>query len=230
MSTNRQPGQKTKNYKFKIKVTRNGPYIVSGGIPLSTQRIVLDSDGQCLAWSETRRYPMQENYSLCRCGTSKNKPFCDNTHREIHFDGTETGSFQSYLDQCQIFSGPTLNLTDARVLCAHAGFCDRAGGTWSLVSHSDDPKAGQIAIEEACNCPSGRLVVWDKEDKAIEPVLEISIGLMESPNGELIGPIWVRGSIPIESANGEKYEVRNRVTLCGCGKSSNKPFCDGTHR
>jgi CDGSH-type Zn-finger protein len=35
--------------------------------------------------------------------------------------------------------------------------------------------------------------------------------------------------VPVESAESKKYEVRNRVTLCRCGKSRNKPFCDGTH-
>jgi CDGSH-type Zn-finger protein len=42
-------------------------------------------------------------------------------------------------------------------------------------------------------------------------------------------PIWVRGGICIESADGTPYEVRNRVTLCRCGASANKPFCDGQH-
>lgn len=44
------------------------------------------------------------------------------------------------------------------------------------------------------------------------------------------GPLWVRGGIPVESSDGATYEVRNRVTLCRCGRSSNKPFCDGTHK
>ena len=34
---------------------------------------------------------------------------------------------------------------------------------------------------------------------------------------------------PIEGADGEAYEARNRVTLCRCGASNNKPFCDGKH-
>ncbi len=230
MRENKQVGKESKIYRFKIKVEKNGPYFVSGKVPLTKQKAILDTDGQCLEWRETKRYPEQQNYSLCRCGKSKIKPFCDGTHEEINFNGTEAASRQSYLDRCQKFSGPTLDLTDAKALCAHAGFCDRAGGTWDLVSRSDEPEAKKIAIEEACNCPSGRLVIWNKEGRAIEPILEPSIGLVESPNGEFSGPIWVRGGIPIESANGETYEIRNRVTLCGCGKSSNKPFCDGTHR
>jgi CDGSH-type Zn-finger protein len=34
----------------------------------------------------------------------------------------------------------------------------------------------------------------------------------------------------VEGPDGEAYEVRNRVTLCRCGGSSNKPFCDGIHK
>ncbi|MCJ7713336.1 CDGSH iron-sulfur domain-containing protein, partial [Candidatus Bathyarchaeota archaeon] len=43
------------------------------------------------------------------------------------------------------------------------------------------------------------------------------------------GPIWVKGGVIVESSDGTSYEVRNRQTLCRCGKSENKPFCDGTH-
>ena len=42
-------------------------------------------------------------------------------------------------------------------------------------------------------------------------------------------PIWVRGGVKVVAADGTPYEQRNRVTLCRCGQSSNKPFCDGTH-
>jgi CDGSH-type Zn-finger protein len=230
MGINKPDIKKLQNIKFKIKVTKNGPYVVCGGIPLTNQIIVLDADGQCLEWRETERYAERENYSLCRCGKSRNLPFCDGSHIAANFDGTETASHRLYSDQCEKFTGPTLDLTDAKVLCADAGFCDRAGGTWNLISHSDDPKARQIAIEEACNCPSGRLVVWDKEGRVIEPVLELSIGLVESTIGVFAGPIWVRGGIPIESGDGEIYEIRNRIALCGCGRTSNKPFCNGSHR
>ncbi len=230
MKARKETSLRSKNNQFKIKVTRNGPYIVSGGVPLTAQKVVLDADGECLGWRETKKYPKQQNYSLCRCGHSNNKPFCDNSHTKADFDGTETASRRAYLDQSRKYLGPTLDLTDTRSLCAHAGFCDRAGGTWDLVADSDDPESKKIAIEETYACPSGRLVVWNKEGKSLEPDLEPSIGLVQSPNGEFKGTIWVRGGMPIESANGELYEVRNRVTLCGCGKSLNKPFCDGSHR
>jgi CDGSH-type Zn-finger protein len=223
---------KTDNHKApknKVKVTKNGPYIVSGGVPLSEQTMCIDTDGQCHGWKEGRRYPLQENYALCRCGHSQNKPFCDGTHAKINFDGTEKATHSPYLEQTGEIVGPGLKLTDVQNLCASARFCHRAGGTWTLTKQSGNPDARQKAIEEACDCPSGRLVVWDKDGIAIEPDFESSIGLVEDIQAGKMGPLWVRGGIHIESADGKTYEIRNRVTLCRCGKSLNKPFCDGSH-
>jgi hypothetical protein len=81
----------------------------------------------------------------------------------------------------------------------------------------------------AANCHSGRLVIRDRQTgEPIEPTFEPSIGVVEEPGGEP-GPLWVRGGIPVVSADGTPYEVRKRVTLCRCGRSGNKPFCDGRH-
>jgi hypothetical protein len=73
-------------------------------------------------------------------------------------------------------------------------------------------------------------VLRDKRTgQTVEPNLPQSIGVVEDPSKQCSGPLWIRGGIPVESASGERYETRNRVTLCRCGQSSNKPFCDGTH-
>jgi len=122
-----------------------------------------------------------------------------------------------------------LTLTDNKHLCVHTGFCMREGSIWNLVRQSKNPEAWDTAIEEACNCPSGRLVILDNvTGKAIEPELEKSIVFVEYPPLQH-SPFWIRGGIPIESADGKQYEIRNRVTICGCGESQNKPFCDGSH-
>ena len=87
-----------------------------------------------------------------------------------------------------------------------------------------------MVIRDACDCPSGRLVARDKASgEPIEPDLEPSISVVEIPSAKQSGPLWVKGGIPIESAAGWRYEVRNRVTLCRCGRSRNMPFCDGMH-
>lgn len=215
----------------KITVSKDGPYLVRGGVPLLTLTIQTDGKGHCRKWNEGKHYPVKEQYALCRCGQSGTKPFCDGTHRAIRFDGTETASKEPYLSRAEEIEGPSLRLTDTPDLCVHARFCLRAGGIWDLISKSDDPKIRKIAVEIAGNCPAGRLVVWDrKKGGVIEPTFEPSIGVIEYPEQGKRGPLWVRGGIPIESADGTPYEVRNRVTLCQCGRSSNKPFCDGSHR
>jgi CDGSH-type Zn-finger protein len=48
--------------------------------------------------------------------------------------------------------------------------------------------------------------------------------------GDLAGPLWVTGGIAVQRADSQTFETRNRVTLCRCGHSENKPLCDGTHR
>jgi CDGSH-type Zn-finger protein len=218
-----------KENSFKVKVTENGPYIVSGGVPLAEQIIKVDNEGQCHGWQEGKQYPAEESTWLCRCGKSTNKPFCTGMHKVTKFNGKETADNEPYTEKAETYEGPELTLTDAEEFCASARFCHRAGGTWNLTEQSDNPEARKIAIEEAGDCPSGRLVVYDKEGNAIEPDFEPSIGVVKDPQAGKDGPLWVRGGIPVESAGGETYEVRNRVTLCRCGKSSNKPFCDGSH-
>jgi len=218
------------NNTFKIKIRKDGPYEVSGGVPLEQDVMISGNDGIPYEWDAGKKYPVQDKYLLCRCGESKNPPFCDGSHSHVDFDGTETAGNVPFLEEAKTFEGEGLILKDAGSLCAHAGFCDRAFGIWTLVDNSHVPDARDTAIEEAADCPSGRLVVWDKDGKEIEPEFKPAIGLViEDPVEGLTGPLWIRGGIPIEGCTGTKYEVRNRVTLCRCGKSANKPFCDGTH-
>jgi len=230
MTGTRKKPQDSKADAMKITVSRNGPYLVSGGVPLIQEEICNDEEGYCRTWKIAKQFPVQEEYALCRCGQSKNKPFCDGSHAKAGFNGTEAAGNEPYLRNPEIIKGPELELADYHGLCVHARFCMRAGGIWGLTEQSDDPEAKKIAIEEACNCPSGRLVMRDrKTGKVIEPELEKSIVVTEYPPRGEHGPLWVRGGIPVVSADGKPYTIRNRVTLCRCGKSGNKPFCDGSH-
>jgi len=214
----------------KIVVSKNGPYLVSGKLPLGKEIIEIGSDGEPARWQSAKSYPVKESYALCRCGQSKHKPFCDGTHAEIKFKGTETASRKKYSSQAKKIIGPGLVLADAPSLCASARFCHGKGGIRKLVLSSDKSKLKAAAVREACNCPSGRLVARDKKTgKPIEPHFEPSLSLIEDPQAGVSGPIWVKGGAPVESSDGHKYKTRNRVTLCRCGKSKNKPFCDGTH-
>jgi CDGSH-type Zn-finger protein len=214
----------------RVVVSRDGPYIVTGNVALSKQTIGVDSDGGSERWVAGTTFPTQERYALCRCGQSKKKPFCDGTHAKVGFDGTETASRKPYLEQANVIDGPTLQLRDLESLCAFGRFCDPNGKVWNQVGRTDDPEIRATFIRQVENCPAGRLVAWDKATgEPVERELPISIGLIEDPEEQCSGPVWLRGGITVVSADGFEYEVRNRVTLCRCGQSQNKPFCDGTH-
>ena len=214
----------------RIKITQNGPYLVSGNVPISVQIIATDADGEPNQWIEGESLEAPARYLLCRCGNSGNKPFCDGTHAKVNFDGTETASRAPYVQQAKVFDGPEMALSDVPELCATARFCHLYGTVWRQVRRTDDPAVRAHFVRQVGDCPSGRLVAWDKETgMPVEPVLPQSIGLVQDPTKNVSGPLWVRGGIEVESADGEVYEVRNRQTLCRCGASRNKPFCDGSH-
>jgi len=213
-----------------VAVSKNGPYLVTGSIRLSKQTIGTDAQGGSETWIESHAYPTQDSYALCRCGESKKKPFCDGTHTKIGFDGTETAAREPFESQAKVQEGPEMQLLDAQALCAFARFCDPNGQVWNQVNETEKPGVRETFIRQVGNCASGRLVARDRSNlQDIEPHLPISIGLVEDPAQACSGPLWLRGRIPVTAADGFHYEVRNRVTLCRCGESKNKPFCDGTH-
>lgn len=214
---------------MRIDVTEDGPYLVDG-VPLTRAEIVANEAGESVAYRETQRFAVTGKYALCRCGMSQNKPFCDGSHLDVGFDGTETAGHDSYAETSACIDGPGVRLRDVRHLCAEARFCDRGGGLWNLIEKADDPAVRDLVEEEATLCPSGRYVACDPEtDSPHDPTFEPSITLLEDPSMGVSGPLFVRGKVPIFDADGVAYEVRNRVTLCRCGHSANKPFCDGSH-
>lgn len=214
----------------RVTVSRDGPYLVVGEVPLATQTIATDAEGGSEAWVEGKAFPHGKAFALCRCGASATKPFCDGSHLKIGFDGEETASREPYLNQAEVFGGPVLQLTDAQGLCAFGRFCDPNGQVWNQAAKTDDPDIRAMFVAQVNNCPAGRLVAWDKATgRPVEHPAPVSIGLVEDPEQQCSGPIWLRGGIPVVAADGFAYEVRNRVTLCRCGASKNKPFCDGSH-
>jgi CDGSH-type Zn-finger protein len=214
----------------KIVITENGPYLVSGGVHLRIQEIIPNADGLSWDWNAGKTFKTDQEYALCRCGESQQKPFCDGTHAKVEFDGEETASRVPYARQAEQIDGPTMVLSDQENLCAFARFCDPGGKIWNLIEQTDNPETRDLVIREAMHCPAGRLVLHDKKtQKEIEEPLKPAIGVVEDPALGCSGPLWVQGGIPVASADGRRYEKRNRVTLCRCGASDNKPFCNGSH-
>lgn len=212
----------------KITIIKDGPYIVTGNIPLTEK--IIKPKGAGYVYKDGRVFNHGETYSLCRCGKTSTPPFCDGTHTHIDFDGTETASAKKFVDRLtSVTEGPELDLLDDG-RCALARFCHRKDGVvWSLVKHSDEPGIREETIIAATECPAGRLEIREKDGTIIEPYLSPEIVILQDPEKGCSGPLYIKGGIPIESADGFTYEVRNRITLCRCGHSYNMPFCDAQH-
>ncbi len=212
-----------------IKVTKDGPYLVFGQPEIKEEIIEANEQGNSWEYVDGKFYPAKENpTALCRCGKSKNKPYCDGSHTQ-GFDGTETAPHTSILENVEKYEGPNYTLLDSELYCAFARFCDAFGQVWNLVQNGD-ALSDKLALHEAHHCPAGRLMMVDNQSgEMLEPPLTQSIGILQDPAIQASGPLYVKGKIKVVDANGKAYEVRNRQTLCRCGKSSNKPFCDGTH-
>jgi hypothetical protein len=91
-----------------------------------------------------------------------------------------------------------------------------------------DGRAQVIGMIE--RCPSGSyLYAFASGEPYVEPDLPVAIAVTTN-GGESAGPLWVTGEIPVQRADGQPFERRNRVTLCRCGRWENKPLCHGSHR
>jgi CDGSH-type Zn-finger protein len=199
---------------LSISVTENGPYMVEGAVEIQ------DALGETVS-NDGKAF-------LCRCGRSSNKPFCDGTHKKVGFDGAETADKGPIADRRDAYEAEEVTILDDRSVCAHAGECtDGLPAVWTLgVEPWIDQNAAPADQVKAVigRCPSGALSYAEPgsaepSEGTLSPAIEASVN----------GPYHVGGGIPVRSADGEAYEVRGRQTLCRCGGSSNKPFCDGTH-
>jgi CDGSH-type Zn-finger protein len=219
----------------KIVVQADGPYQVYGGIPLVRKTQIVSEAIEPLTWRLDGTIETGETYDLCRCGHSEDKPFCDSTHRHIDFDGTETADTRPAAARQMVYPGSTgIVVKSDGWLCMNSGFCgNRVTQIRQLARKTDDINARSQVIAMVERCPSGSLTyAMAPGEPDVEPDLpqQIAVTTEITTDGPIEGPLWVTGNIPIERADGQPFETRNRVTLCNCGRSKSKPLCDGTHR
>lgn len=219
-----------------ISISKDGPYRIQGGITLNKKEVIYSEFDEALTWNKINVIQTPTNYALCRCGESRNKPFCDGSHTRINFDGTETADTCFTVERQQDIKPSnseetTINVKSDSDLCSHMGFCfNRFGNLAQMMPSADDVRIQNQIIAMVERCPSGALTYEINVDSEspndflkVEPDLPTTIDVITD------GPLWVTGEIHIERADGQPMEIRNRVTLCRCGHSKNKPFCDGTH-
>ncbi|MGN9786416.1 ferritin-like domain-containing protein [Nonomuraea sp. ZG12] len=215
----------------RIVVLRDGPYVVYGGVPLRRKRKIVSAENDALTWKTGDPLETEDTYALCRCGHSGTKPFCDGTHAMIGFDGTESASVQPYRELQHVHDGVGISAQRVGELCVHAAFCiGRTRPIAAMLADTGDSDVRSDVMGRIDHCPSGSYsYALERGGETIEPDLPQAVSVLEEENG-LASALWVTGEVPVLRSDGLPLETRNRMTLCRCGHSGNKPLCDGTHR
>lgn len=195
----------------KIDVLDDGPLIVDN---LET-----------LTNSQGKNLEIDEKIALCRCGYSKNKPFCDGSHKSAGFTGRRESN--ASLTKERAYEGKEITVHDNRAICCHAGEC--VTGLNSVFDINTNPwinpdnAAVEEVIEVVKKCPSGALSYTVDElhtrDFDASPAINIAKD----------GPYNVSGKISINVEDDIQPPSKEHYSLCRCGASKNKPYCDGSH-
>ncbi|WP_155126745.1 ferritin-like domain-containing protein [[Actinomadura] parvosata] len=215
----------------RVVVLRDGPYLVYGRVPLRRKRKIVSAGNDALTWKTGEPLETEDTYALCRCGHSGSKPFCDGTHAVIGFDGTEAPPMRPYEELQHVHDGVGISARRVGELCVHAAFCiGRTRPIAAMLADTADSDVRAAVMGRIDHCPSGSYsYALERGGAPIEPDLPQAVSVLEEEDG-LAGALWVTGGVPVIRSDGRPLEIRNRVTLCRCGHSGNKPLCDGTHR
>jgi CDGSH-type Zn-finger protein len=194
-----------------IEVSKIGPYLVKNLKRLRNSKGVFIETHPTVA--------------LCRCGRSGNKPFCDGTHLKIGFKDEKRP--ESVPDRSDTYEGEEITIHDNRGVCSHIGHCTdnvpevfRMGMEPWIDPDGDDPDYIARIIRM---CPSGALS-YSKDGilyKEYPREPEIFVGHNRSYH--------IDGNSKLIDPDGYNPETPDHYTLCRCGHSKNKPFCDGSH-
>ncbi|MCX6055664.1 MAG: CDGSH iron-sulfur domain-containing protein [Chloroflexi bacterium] len=224
-----------KTNKGKIIVKPFGPYVIEGQIPLVRKSQIVSEFGEPLTWQKDADLRSEGHYALCRCGHSSEKPFCDGSHCEIDFEGTETADENTFVERQSVDErGAGIVVKEDQSLCMDSGFCgNRLTNIGKMVPETTEPCVRAEIMAMIDRCPSGTYaysITKDSEDIEADLPVQIAQTIEVTSEGPIEGPLWVTGYIAVERSDQKPFEARNRVTLCNCGESKCKPLCDGAHR
>lgn len=189
-----EKGSKRADARFRITVEETGPYLIYGQPPLAQQFIMPDAEGESWYFQQGAHFPTDdEPTALCRCGASKNKPYCDGAHVHAAWDPRLTADDAPLLDNVELTEGETLSMTDNPKYCVFARFCDAKGQAWNLVGQPENDEARELAIREGFDVPQRPADGVDNEtgtpyEFRFEPSLgthlkDVAIGASQRPVG-----------------------------------------------
>jgi CDGSH-type Zn-finger protein len=157
---------------------------------------------------------------LCRCGESKNAPYCDGSHNAAGFDGSGTDRAPK---DVRVWEGQTVRTYFNPNVCMHVFYCKPLNDLRAAELAGDASAATEI-IRVVESCPSGALTYEVKTECPLpEDTEQVDVEVMEG------GEVRIQCAYDINADRGER-QPDDRATLCRCGLSRNKPWCDGRHK
>jgi CDGSH-type Zn-finger protein len=189
-----------------VTVIEDGPLKVSNARSLRYAGKDLDVDGDVF---------------LCRCGQSSNAPFCDGTHRKVGFSGANEARADK---EIRVWEGQTIRTFFNPNTCMHVFKCKPLKALREAELAGDTAAAEEI-MRTVATCPSGALTYEVKGGVTApaEPDLGPDIDVIEG------GEVRIQTAFEIDVPKLERQRDA-RATLCRCGLSKNKPWCDGRHK
>ena len=218
--------------KPKIVTLPNGPYVLINDTEPKIIENLQNSKGEHLS--------SIPGVSLCRCGASNNKPFCDGTHSKIGFssenkeEDANANDHHIAKDKRKNFVGKEITIHDNRKICSHAAECvNNLPSVFKLNARpwiSPDAAEREEIINTIRKCPSGALSysldgIEYRDQNERKPMITVFKD----------GPYHVTGGINLIGEDNNNIQwaegsSKEHYVLCRCGASNNKPFCDGMHR
>ena len=205
------------NAKPRIACMPNGPYYLLNDLQASPVPNLERSSGAACA--------TVRGVALCRCGGSKNKPFCDGTHSTNGFSDRKLADRSK--DRRDAYRGKRVTIFDNRAICAHAGVCTDSLKSVFLYGKEPwiDPDGAAVdeVVAAVRKCPSGALSYAIDGVEGEAPSRPPKIVVTDN------GPYAVSGGVELANQEFGEGASHEHYTLCRCGASANKPFCDGSH-
>ncbi len=126
------------------------------------------------------------------------------------------------------YRGEAIEVLWEPALCIHTGICVRAVPPVFRPQHRPwvmpDAAAVDRIADAILRCPTGALHFTRTDGGAHEEDPD-HVEVQPVPHG----PLYVRGRVTVRDADGDVVRDDVRMALCRCGRSGNKPFCDGSH-
>jgi CDGSH-type Zn-finger protein len=203
--------------RARLRPMKDGPFAYVPGPDGAENAELIDAKGESRV--------LESRTLLCRCGGSKTKPYCDQTHQ---LNGYSSDRVRHVMpDNRADYEGSTITVHDVRGMCSHKSNCvnDAPEVFRTDVRPWIHPDAATVdkVVRVVESCPSGALFYTLEGETHMD--WDGPARIIADPNG----PFQMSGPIELTETELPTTTSSDHYSLCRCGGAKNKPFCDGSH-